>query len=500
MRTYTLTGCLALLGDPPTASDGPVDIVVAGNRIREVRPAGVRPPEGEAIEASGRLATAGLINGHTHSHENFHKGRYENQPLEVWMNYVRPPDGIAFTPRQAYLRTLVGAIEALRSGCTCVVDDLNLTPLIEPAVVDAVFQAYEDAGIRAFVSPGMFDKPFFSTAPFVAESFPKDLLDALAAKPRSTPAEVYAFVEGLMAERCDGSRRVSMGVSPSAPQRCTEEFLQKTRRLADRFAAPVIVHVQETRLQVVSGRMFYGSTMLEYLERAGFLAPGVSVIHGVWLNPREIELLARSGASLQHNPTSNFALGSGLCPLREVLDGGVNVSLGTDACGSSVTVNMLKVVNGTALVQKLRGDDYTRWIGAAEAWRAGTVGGAVALGLGGELGQLAAGYRADIALYRLDSIAFQPLGDPLRQLVYAEHGASLDTMIVDGAFVMRGGRLASLDEPAILQEIAEEHARLKPALDRADATVAPMARAYDAIYRRCLAEPVAADTYPARFA
>ncbi len=239
--------------------------------------------------------------------------------------------------------------------------------------------------------------------------------------------------------------------------------------------------------------------MIEYLDRVGFLRPGVTIIHGVWLNPREIEIIARSGATVQHNPTSNFSLGSGLCPVRALLDAGVNVSLGTDACGSSVTMSMLKAVNNAALVQKLRDADYRRWIGAAEAWRAGTVGGAKALGLGDRLGTLAPGMLADLTGYRLAAYPFRPLNDPLRQLVYAETGADLDLVLVDGEPVMRGGRFVRFDEAALLAEVEDAHAALLPHLDAADASVVAMKAGYDEIYRRCLAEPIAADTHPAHF-
>lgn len=151
MGKTTLCNCLALLGPDAVPSDGPVDIVIDGPTIAAVRPAGSAPPEGEVVEAAGRLVTAGLINGHHHSHENFHKGRYDNLPLELWMNFVRPVDPLPWTPRQVYLRTLIGAMEALHTGATTLIDDLNVSPVLEPAHVEAVFQAYEDIGIRALV-------------------------------------------------------------------------------------------------------------------------------------------------------------------------------------------------------------------------------------------------------------------------------------------------------------------------------------------------------------
>ena len=495
-RLKTVTNCLVIDGDPPRV-DGPLDLVLEGNRVKARRPAGAQPPEGETIDAGGLLVTAGLINGHTHSHENFTKGRYENLPLEVWMNYVRPPDPVPFTARQVYLRTMIGIVEALRTGTTTVVDDINISPVLVPAHIEAVLQAYEDSGIRALVGPGLFDMPFFKTVPYLEDVFPRQAIEALTGKPRTPPDEALAHVAGLMAARHPRERRVGMIVSPSAPQRCSGEFLLRLRRLADDHDLPIIIHVQETRLQVVSGHAFYGCTMIEYLDRVGFLRPGVTIVHGVWLNPREIEIVARSGASVQHNPTSNFALGSGLCPVRELLDAGVNVSLGTDACGSSVTMSMLKAVNNAALVQKLRDADYRRWIGAAEAWRAGTVGGARALGLGDRLGTLAPGMLADLTGYRLAAYPFRPLNDALRQLVYAETGAGLDLVIVDGETVMRDGRFTRFDEAAILAELDEAHAALLPHIERADASVAAMSAAYDTIYRRALAEPIAPDTHAA---
>jgi cytosine/adenosine deaminase-related metal-dependent hydrolase len=144
-RLKTLTNCLVIDGDPPRV-DGPLDLVLDGNRVKARRPAGAQPAEGEVIDAGGLLVTAGLINGHTHSHENYTKGRYENLPLEVWMNYVRPPDPVPFTARQVYLRTMIGIVEALRTGTTTVVDDINITPVLVPAHIEAVLQAYDDSG------------------------------------------------------------------------------------------------------------------------------------------------------------------------------------------------------------------------------------------------------------------------------------------------------------------------------------------------------------------
>jgi guanine deaminase len=489
--------CLALC--EPGAPAARADILVRNGTVEAVAPPRSIPEAADIVDGARLLVAPGLINGHTHSHENFTKGRYENLPLELWMNFVRPPDPIPLTARQVYLRTMIGAIEALRTGATTIVDDVNIFPILEPAHLEAVLQAYEDIGIRAVVCPGLFDKPFFDTLPFVRETFPKETLAAMAASRSTPPEDRLAHVAAMLDGRHPREARVSMAISPSAPQRCTDAFLMRLKRLADDHDLPMIIHVQETRLQVVSGRLFYGRTMVEHLDALGFLRPGVSLIHGVWLNPGEIEIIARSGASVQHNPVSNMAIGSGLAPVRDLLEAGVNVSLGTDACGSSFTTSMIKTVNATALTQKLRGDDHEKWITAREAWAAGTTGGARALGLDGVIGAIRPGLRADLVGWSLDGWAFRPLNDPLRQLVYAATGAELSLAVVNGEVALRDGRLVRIDEDAIWREIDEAHGEIAERLALSDSRMAPLVSPYGEIHARCLAEAIAEDTFEARF-
>lgn len=495
--TLTLAGCLALLGPEARASDGPVDITVADGRIARIVPAGSAPSVGTVLKARNRLCTAGLINGHFHSHEHFTKGRTENLPLELWMNSVRPLRPIAYTARQAYLRTMIGALDALRGGTTTVVDDVNHPPGADPALLEAVFQAYRDLGLRAYVGPTLYDRPFFRALPFVEEAFPPDLLAELDALPLPDARTQLDLAQHL-ARRYHPSRcRVSYIAAPSAPQRCSDGFLREIRELADAQGVPVVIHVHETRVQAVTGPQMYGCTMPEHLRRIGFLKPGTSLIHGVWLTPDDIAGIAESGATVQHNPVSNLKLGSGIAPVRALLEAGVNVSLGSDGCGSTETANMQQVVAATALLHKVRGDDPARWLGAAEAWHAGTMGGAVALGRGTELGAVEEGRIADLALYRLDSIAFTPLNDPRGQLVYAETGAGLDTVLVEGEVVLRDGRPTRVDEPALLAEIAAEHRALLPELERAERDAGRITAAYAGILQRCRCLKLAPGTFQA---
>jgi 5-methylthioadenosine/S-adenosylhomocysteine deaminase len=495
-----LSNVRALHGAGQQYSPAPVDVILEGETIVAVEPAGAFPRSAAdtIIALDDCLLAPGLINGHQHSHEHFHKGRLENLPLELWMHYVRAPRPVRLTPRQVYLRTMIGALEALRSGATTVVDDCNLGPVIDQEALAAMIQAYEDVGIRALLGFSMMDRALVDNYPFVEEIFPPDLLAQMRAIPRPSPDAWFEFLAQQVATRHPQKNRVGVLVAPSAPQRCTPAFLARCRAFADEHALPVITHVQETRLQLVTAQAFYGRPMIEWLDDQGFLKPGTSLIHAVWLSDDEIARIAASGATVQHNPWSNLMLGSGIQPTRQLLDAGVNLSLGSDGCSSTVTGNMLNVAGSAAALSKLRGEDHSRWLTAAEALRAGTIGGASALGMAGQLGAIAPGYRADLVAYRTDSINFTPLTDPVRQLVYAERGGSIDSVFVAGRCVMSGGRMTGIDENAILREISAAYEVLREEFDLADESVKPLRAEMDKMVARAMALQANWVSYPAK--
>ncbi len=497
-KKILLRGAKAIIGSDLNCDDKVFDILIEGQTITAIEPMGSIGYADEIIDLPGKLLVPGLINGHQHSHEHFQRGRTENLPLELWMHLVRTRQPIALTPRQVYLRTMIGAIECLRTGCTTVVDDMALGPAIDPARIDAAMQAYEDIGIRALLGFAMMDKPVIDNFPFVLDLVPEKLANEMRAVTRPDPQDYLALVRRLTQNHHPKQNRVGVLISASAPQRCTEGFLKQIRGMGDELDLPVITHVQETRMQVVTGQLFYGMPMIEYLDKIGFLKAGTSLIHAVWLNPREIAALARTGATAQHNPWSNMLLGSGIQPVRPLLEAGVNVSLGSDGSCSTVTVNMLNVVGSAAAVSKLREQDFTRWLTAKEALYAGTVAGAKALGLEKKIGAIQIGATADLVAYNLNTVTFTPLTDPIRQLVYAERGAGLNFAMVNGDVVIRDAKFARVDEGKLLKEIEENYLLLKDQFASAEADMGPVLKAMEAIYYRSQASQIAPDTFAAR--
>jgi len=246
----------------------------------------------------------------------------------------------------------------------------------------------------------------------------------------------------------------------------------------------------------VTGRLWWGTTMIEYLDRIGFLKPQTQLIHAIWLNPREIDILAASGVTVQHNPASALRSGSGLAPVGALLEAGVNVSLGTDGCGSIEGTDMQNVLYLAPLLQRLR-DHKRNWISARDAFLAATLGGAKAFGRGKDLGAVDKGRVADLVAFNLDEPAFTPLNNPINQLVYSGRKA-IDLVMVDGEVILANGRLTRIDEDQILDEIRAAHARLVPFLKAAEKDGERFHTPFERIYRRCNDVQIASDTYPAR--
>lgn len=448
------------------------------------------PPGCTVIDATGLLVTPGWINGHFHSHEHFHKGRFDNLPLELWMHFVRPPVAPPpLTPEQVYLRTTIGAIEAIRTGTTFVVDDVNHAPHFSMECIDAVFQAYEDIGLRALVSVSLYDLPFYRAVPFFDEEMPVHLREQLDRQALPDRDRLLTIAQHLAQTRHPNQHRVGYIVAPSAPQRCSKSFLVELEKLAKVYNLPVMLHLLETRLQAVTSQLFYQRSMTEYLADLGFLSDRVALQHCVWLTPHDVELIAESGASVIYNPLSNLKLGSGRMAVRAIQTAGVNIALASDGCGSRDSLNMLSVVQAAAMLNKSPTTAPEHWISAEEAFEFATIGGAKAFGVA-QLGKIAPGYKADFVGYRLDALSFVPLNHPLRQLVYAETGAAVDLVVVDGVAVMRDGKLTQVNEQALIEAICKVHHQILPAIQASEATVQTFLPYYRRIYDRCLSQTV----------
>jgi 5-methylthioadenosine/S-adenosylhomocysteine deaminase len=435
------------------------DVLIDGERIAAIGARLAAPEGAETIEAGKSIVMPGLVNAHMHSNESYEQGAYDNLPLELWLLESYTPFGFPLLgPRDHYLRAMACALQSIRAGVTTVQDDIVYPPST-PDAVDQAMRAYADSGMRAWVTTDLWDRPFLECLPFVREIIPAPLQRELEALPMLSCAEQIALFERHFANWHEHDGRLRVILAPCGPQRCSEELLREVRRLSDKLDVPIHSHVLETRLQAVQAQMMYGSSLIEYLERIGLLGPRLTLIHAIWLTARDIELLAAHGCSVVHNPLSNMKLGSGVCPVRALLDAGVNVALGTDGMTTSDTADLIEAIRAASLLHKISGADCAEWLSADEVFDMATIAGARSGLMDKEVGSLAPGKRADLVLLDREAWGFLPHIDPVRQLAFAGNAEAVRTSIINGRVVMRDRRILTVDEHALKAEFAEAAAR-----------------------------------------
>jgi 5-methylthioadenosine/S-adenosylhomocysteine deaminase len=473
------------------------DVLVLGRHIAVIGP-GARadaPAGARIIEGGHHLLVPGLINAHFHSPANHLKGALPSLPLELFMLYESPAEEVLRpTPREAYLRTMLAALEMLRSGATCVQDDAFLMPSPSQEIIDAVMCAYADCGIRASVALDQPTLPESQKLPFLDRVSDPDFAAMADAPAPATEEELLASYRYFI-ERWHGAAdgRLTAAVSISAPQRVSVEYFRALDALSAEYHIPLFAHLLETKTQrtlATEQPRFGGRSLVDYTASLGLLSERMNVIHAVWVDEADLDLIAACGASVAHNPVSNLRLGSGVMPFRAMRDRGIPIALGVDEAICNDACDMWGVVRMAGLIHNISGLDSTAWPQATEVldclWR----GGAQALLRGHDLGRVAVGYLADLALLDLHSPAFTPLNDIAGQLVYCENGASVVATMVDGVLVAENGQVTSVDEQSLLAEARALFAARQPALRTARAQADRWLPSYQEIVRAAAATDV----------
>ncbi len=315
--------------------------------------------------------------------------------------------------------------------------------------------AYAESGLRVVFSAAVRDVAALDIAPFL----PAEAPEPVQALVRGAPADARVQLEFVEAQirRIDPlPPRLRWALSPSGPQRSSRALLEGIAALSERYRLPVLTHVYETRAQAAKARALYGKqggSMLRWLDEIGLLNERLTIAHGVWLTDEEIGLLGRAGAGLAHNPVSNLKLKSGVAPMRRVINAGVNVALGCDNCSCGDCQSMFSAMKMLCLLAA-GSDPNPTGVHATTALAAATTGGAKAVGLAGEVGVIAPGYQADLVFLDLNDIAYVPLNSAVRQVVFAEAGRGVRSVMIGGEMVLQDGRMTTVDEAALRDEAA----------------------------------------------
>jgi 5-methylthioadenosine/S-adenosylhomocysteine deaminase len=406
---------------------------------------------GARVKDFGEAAIVpGLVNCHSHLELTAMRGFLEREESDffAWLRKLTFARNERMTLEDRYASAAWGAVEAARAGVTCVGDASDLAA--------PVMRALRAVGLRGVVYQEVFGPD-----------------------PRTAREQFEGLREKVSRERAGETDAVSLGVSPHAPYSVSEPLLGLVTEFADAENFPLMMHAAESaaeesfvrrgegpfaeglRARGIEWRAT-GLSPIKYLERCGVLRARPLLAHCVRADEEDVATLAATGARVAHCPKSNAKFGHGRAPLASLLRAGVVTGLGSDSVASNNACDLLEESRHAALASRAAGERFEggRMLGADDALRAATLGGAWALGMGGATGALEEGTRADLAVFSLEGAHQLPLYDPAAALVFSSSGRDALLTVVAGREVFSDGRVTTVDEDELRARVRAIAGRL----------------------------------------
>ncbi|MDO8383029.1 MAG: amidohydrolase family protein [Microbacterium sp.] len=410
------------------------DLVIEANTIASI---GDRAPRADReIDATGCIVSPGFVQTHVHLCQTAFSGLAENLPVIDWLERWVWPLERAHDAVTSEASARWGVAEMLLSGTT------SFLSMESAWYVDSAFEAAAELGARATIGKAVMDRREPGT-------------DLHA----ETREEAWDDVMRLL-HRWHGAEddRLRLAVSPRAPSAASHEMWNDLLELATRTDLVIHTHVNENRAQAEHVSGANGMRDVEYLASLGALTRRTVLAHCVWLTDAERALLAETGTHVAHCPVANLKLGSGIADVPALLEGGVNVTLGTDGAACNNTLDARREMGFAALVHRAHGGAHA--VDARAAFAMATSSGARALGYGTRSGRLHAGMRADISVFQAPQFHAGTSESAIDHLVFSGSAARARTVLVDGRVVVDDFALVRADAAGIRRAGASARATL----------------------------------------
>ncbi|MCS7024362.1 MAG: amidohydrolase family protein [Bryobacteraceae bacterium] len=409
-------------------------VAIRGERIVEVGP---RAAIERKYKASRRLdrpesvLLPGLIDAHTHAPMALFRGLADDRRLQDWLeNFIFPAEAKNVTPDFVRWGTLLACYEMLLHGTTTYADMYYFE--------ETVAAATKQAGMRAVLGQTIIGFP---------------------APDAKTPQEALLRAEKLL-ERYRGDPLIVPAVAPHAIYTTPDHVLKAARALANKYGAPMLIHLSETKRENDDALQKRRLTPTALLDSLGALTGRTLAAHAVWLEDSDLEILRSRATGLAHCPSSNAKLASGVARVPAILKAGIAMGLGTDGfAGSNNDANLFEEMDLAAKLQKVHLLDPEA-LPAKTVLEMATRTGARALGLENETGSLEAGKRADLIILSLQSSRAVPLYHLISQIVYSLKGGDVTDVMVNGQLVVQSQKVLTLDRAQIFAKAREYRDRI----------------------------------------
>ena len=369
-------------------------------------------PAGNRIDAKGGIVMPGLVNCHTHVPMSMFRGLADDLPLDVWLNeHIFPAEATQINPDSVWEWSRHSAREMLLAGTTTCCDGYFFEAEVAKAMVES--------GMRAVLGQGVIDFP--------APGVPLPGKNIQAAK---------EFVNQIQAL----SSRITPSIFCHSPYTCSKKTLVAAKQAAEDAGILFQIHVAETKNEIHMVKGLEKRSVIAFLDDLGLLNQRTLLVHSVWINDGDIEIIQKRGAGVAHCPESNMKLASGIAPVPRLLEAGIVVGLGTDGCASNNDHDLFSEMDMAAKLHKVACmDPYV--MDARTCLKMATIEGARAIGLDRHIGSIERGKRADIIIVDVNKPHMVPLYDPFSSLVYSAKSSDVSLVMVDGILRVREGQL-----------------------------------------------------------
>jgi 8-oxoguanine deaminase len=415
-------------------------LVIADGRISEVLSKGQQPstPCLQTFDAREHVVLPGLINTHHHFYQTLTRAwaPVVNQPLFPWLKTLYPV-WARLTPEKLALASKVALAELLLSGCSTAADHHYLFPGGLEHAIDVQVEAVRELGMRAMLTRGSMS-----------------LGEADGGLPPQQTVQqgevILADSQRLIGqyhERGDGAQ-IQIALAPCSPFSVTQEIMRQSAELAEELDVRLHTHLAETLDEEDFCLRQFGLRTVDYLDSVGWLGPRTWLAHGIHFNPEEIARLGAAGTGICHCPSSNMRLASGICPTLDLQAAGAPIGLGVDGSASNDASNMILEARQALYIQRLRYGAEAITPQRVLGWA--TRGSARLLGRS-DIGELAVGKQADLALFKLDELRFSGSHDPLSALLLC--GADrADRVMIGGRWRVIDGQIEGLNVAQLIAD------------------------------------------------
>lgn len=374
----------------------------------------------QKINASGKIVMPGLINTHTHIPMSYFKGIADDLPLHTWLSkHIWPRESKMINDEFIYHSSLHGMAELIKNGTVMFNDSYFRGKQIAKAAIEA--------GVKGIIGEGILD---FPVAGYEGSNMIIDYFLSLV-------------------DQFTGNDLIDIALAPHSIYTCEKNTLRRVVELASQKDVLLHIHLAETKKEYEDCKSQHNKTPVAYLNDLNFLSEKCLAAHCVWLDDKDIDILAAKNVNISVNTNSNLKLASGFLPLKKCVAKKINTTLGTDGVASNNNLSLLEEMSITAKVHKALNNDPT-FLPAFDAVKMPTVNAAKALGKAQQMGSLEIGKSADVIIVETESIESLPIYDPYSHLVYNLNSSHINDVIINGKPVMFNRQLLTLDEEEII--------------------------------------------------